>query len=51
VRQHHPTLSEDQVDELEEIGLNIQNLFGYPLEIEQAYEKRELFDLAPHKNL
>ncbi|MEW6663750.1 MAG: PEP/pyruvate-binding domain-containing protein [Thermodesulfobacteriota bacterium] len=40
-----PTLSDRQVIDLGEIGLKIETLFGYPQDIEWAYEKGELFIL------
>jgi pyruvate,water dikinase len=40
-----PTLSERQVLDLGEIGLKIETLFGYPQDIEWAYEGEELFIL------
>lgn len=40
-----PTLSEDQALELGEIGLKIESLFGFPQDVEWAYEKGELFVL------
>ena len=40
-----PTLSDRQVLDLGEIGLKIEALFGYPQDIEWAYEKGDLFIL------
>jgi len=40
-----PTLSDDQVLELGEIGIKIEALFEFPQDIEWAYEKGELFIL------
>jgi pyruvate, water dikinase len=48
-----PTLREDQVRELGEQGLKIEALFGFPQDIEWAYEKNRLFILQSRniKNL
>ncbi|MBW1804443.1 MAG: hypothetical protein JRJ85_27380 [Deltaproteobacteria bacterium] len=40
-----PTMSDDQVLELGEIGMKIEALFEFPQDIEWAYEKGELFIL------
>jgi len=40
-----PTLSEDQVHELGKTGVEIENVFGFPQDVEWAYEKGELFIL------
>ncbi len=40
-----PTLSEEQALELGEMGLKIEDLFGFPQDIEWAYEKGTLFIL------
>ena len=40
-----PTLSEDQVHELGKKGLEIENLFGFPQDIEWAFAKGALFIL------
>ena len=40
-----PTLSKEQVRELGKMGLQIEALFGFPQDIEWAYEKGELFIL------
>lgn len=40
-----PTLSEHQLLELGEIGMKIESLFGYPQDIEWAYEKEILYIL------
>jgi pyruvate,water dikinase len=42
---HSPTLTEDQVFQLAVIGLKIEELFGFPQDIEWAYERGELFIL------
>ena len=39
------TLSEEQVNELGNIGLKIEGVFGFPQDIEWAYQKGELFIL------
>ena len=39
------TLSEEQVNELGNIGLKIEAVFGFPQDIEWAYQKGELFIL------
>ena len=39
------TLSEEQVNELGSIGLKIEDVFGFPQDIEWAYQKGELFIL------
>ena len=39
------TLSDEQVEQLGEIGLKIEEVFGFPQDIEWAYEKGELFVL------
>jgi pyruvate,water dikinase len=39
------TLSEEQVNELGKIGLKIEKVFGFPQDIEWAYQKGELFIL------
>ncbi len=39
------TLSEEQVNELGNMGLKIENVFGFPQDIEWAYQKGELFIL------
>ncbi|MBI5603211.1 MAG: phosphoenolpyruvate synthase, partial [Deltaproteobacteria bacterium] len=48
-----PTLSDDQVQELGQIGITIEGLFGVPQDIEWAYEKGNLFILQSRniKNL
>jgi len=40
-----PTLTDQQVEALGEIGLRIEEVFGFPQDIEWAYEKDELFVL------
>ena len=40
-----PTLSDDQVKALGEMGINIEKAFGFPQDIEWAYEKGELYIL------
>lgn len=40
-----PTLSEEQVRALAEIGLRIEEVFGYPQDIEWAIEKEKLYIL------
>ena len=40
-----PTLSEDQVHELGKTGIEIEGVFGFPQDIEWAYEKGVLFIL------
>ena len=40
-----PTLTEDQVRELGQIGLRIEEVFGFPQDIEWAYEKDTLYIL------
>jgi pyruvate, water dikinase len=47
------TLSDDQVQELGQIGIKIERLFGLPQDIEWAYEKGNLFILQSRniKNL
>jgi len=40
---HAPTLSENQVHELGTTGLEIESVFGFPQDIEWAYEKGALF--------
>jgi pyruvate,water dikinase len=42
---NEPTLSEDQVHELGKAGVEIENAFGFPQDIEWAYEKGRLFIL------
>ena len=44
-RMDAPTLSEDQVLELGGIGLKIEDLFGFPQDIEWAFERGKLFIL------
>lgn len=44
-RAHEPTLSDDQIIKLGDTGLKIEDAFGYPQDIEWAYEKEELFIL------
>lgn len=44
-KAHAPTLSDDQIVELGDIGLKIEKAFGFPQDIEWAYEKGELFVL------
>jgi len=39
------TLSEEQVNDLGNIGLKIESVFGFPQDIEWAYQKGELFIL------
>lgn len=39
------TLSKEQVEELGRIGLKIEEVFGFPQDIEWAYQKAELFIL------
>jgi len=39
------TLSDEQAEQLGEIGLKIEEVFGFPQDIEWAYEKGELFIL------
>jgi len=41
-RMDAPTLTEEQVLELGEIGMKIESLFGYPQDIEWAYEGGDL---------
>jgi pyruvate,water dikinase len=38
-----PTLTDDQLMELGKIGLRIEEVFGYPQDIEWAYEKGRLY--------
>ena len=40
-----PTLSDEQARQLGEIGLKIEEVFGFPQDMEWAYEKGELFIL------
>ncbi len=40
-----PTLSDEQAEQLGETGLKIEEVFGFPQDIEWAYEKGELFIL------
>jgi pyruvate,water dikinase len=40
-----PTIPDDQVRQLGEIGLKIERLFGFPQDIEWSYEKKQLFVL------
>lgn len=40
-----PTISEDQVRDLGSVGLKIEELFGFPQDIEWAYQSKELFIL------
>jgi pyruvate, water dikinase len=40
-----PTISDDQVHDLGAIGLKIEGLFGFPQDIEWAYQTNELFIL------
>ncbi|BBO85973.1 hypothetical protein DSCO28_65390 [Desulfosarcina ovata subsp. sediminis] len=40
-----PTLNEDQVHRLGEIGLKIESVFDYPQDIEWAFQENELFIL------
>ncbi len=40
-----PTLTDQQAEQLGEIGLKIEEVFGFPQDIEWAYEKGELFIL------
>jgi pyruvate,water dikinase len=40
-----PTLSDEQAEELGAIGLRIEEVFGFPQDIEWAYEKDKLFVL------
>jgi pyruvate,water dikinase len=43
------TLTDEQLVELAQIGARIEELFGYPQDIEWAYEKDELFILQSRK--
>ena len=40
-----PTLSDEKAEQLGEIGLKIEEVFGFPQDIEWAYDKGELFIL------
>ncbi len=40
-----PTILDDQVRHLAELGLKIEALFGFPQDIEWSYEKKQLFVL------
>lgn len=44
-KMHVSTLSEEQVKALGNIGINLEEAFGYPQDIEWAYERGELFIL------
>jgi pyruvate, water dikinase len=44
-KMHTSSLSDDQILELGSIGLRIDHAFGFPQDIEWAYEKGELFIL------
>lgn len=40
-----PTISDDQVRRLAQLGLEIEALFGFPQDIEWSYDKKQLFVL------
>lgn len=44
-----PTLSDDQLKQLAALSVRIEAVFGYPQDIEWAYEKGELFILQSRK--
>ena len=48
-KMHAPTLTESQLNELAEVGARIEEAFGFPQDIEWAYEKGELFILQTRK--
>jgi pyruvate,water dikinase len=48
-KMHIPTLSDDQVKALGDIGIKLEIAFGFPQDIEWAYEQGELFILQTRK--